>query len=229
MQDFSARPKLGEEVTRHLREQILTGTFPEGERLAIDKIAQSLGVSSMPVREAMTALASEGIVDMIPRRGFRVAPLRSEDIEDVFMIHSVVAGALATRACADFTDEDVEALRDIQAEIARVARKRLSAERRLSEIEQLNFDFHRTINSRASGSRRLRWFLRASQRFVPGQYYFTTPGWVESSLNDHEAIIDALAKRDAKAAGEAMRTHILNGGALVVEHMNDVAPVAKGA
>jgi DNA-binding GntR family transcriptional regulator len=218
-QPFAERPKLGEEVTRYLREQVLSQKFPVGERLAIDKIAQELGVSSMPGREALTTLASEGIVDMLPRRGFRVAPVTRQDVEDTFVMHATVAGLLARRACANFSEEDVTTLREIQEKMERVAVRRMVEERRLSAIEELNFAFHRRINTRADG-RRLRWFLRASQRFVPGHYYFTTPGWVDLSLRDHMAIIDALAARDPDAAEASMRRHILNGGALIVERMD---------
>jgi DNA-binding GntR family transcriptional regulator len=225
---LAARPKLGEEVTRVLREEILTGAIPARERLATDEIARRLGVSSMPVREALAVLESEGIVETLPRRGYRVAPIRRRDIEDSFLVHSFLAGTLARRACVSVTDELLAQLRQLQVEIeAAVARLEStdsapgSKEAEYELIEDLNFTFHRAINEAADGHR-LRWFLRASFRFVPRRYYITTPGWIAATLEDHPEILDALEARDPDRTDEAMRAHILKGGRLVLEGIETV-------
>jgi DNA-binding GntR family transcriptional regulator len=167
LQSLARRPKLGEEVTRILREEILTGQLEQQKRLALEEIATRLGVSSMPVREALAVLESEGIVDALPRRGFRVATIRPQDIEDVFLVHAHLSGLLARRATENFTDQDVNELQRMQAEIEAVAgRDDDSGADRNARVEELNFAFHRYITERAEGHR-LRWFLRASLRFVP--------------------------------------------------------------
>lgn len=216
---FAERPKLGQEVTRVLREEILTRELEEGRRLAIGEIADRLGVSSMPVREALTALASEGLVVTLPRRGFRVARVEERDISDAFAVHAYVAGMLARRACGRLSPDELDELRRLQGEIVATASSpTLSEEQRIVQVEGLNFLFHRLINERADGAR-LRWFLRASLRFIPSRYYVTTPGWVETSLSDHPGIIEALESGDAVRAEGEMSAHVLHGGELVVRRM----------
>ena len=78
------RKKLGEETTRYLRDALLSGQYATGDRMAVHQLAESLGVSTMPVREALVTLANEGLLEVIPRRGFRVATMGLRDIEDAF-------------------------------------------------------------------------------------------------------------------------------------------------
>jgi DNA-binding GntR family transcriptional regulator len=217
-QPLARRPKLGEEVTRILREEILTGQLAPRQRLVLEEIAQQLGVSSMPVREALAVLESEGLVDALPRRGFRVATILRQDIADVFEVHAHLSGILAHRAAQVFTDEDVSTLLGIQREIEAVATGHGESAVVTSRVEELNFAFHRHITERAEGTR-LRWFLRASLRFVPPRYYLTIPGWISATLEDHPHIIDALEARDSERARQVMSDHILRGGALVLEQM----------
>jgi DNA-binding GntR family transcriptional regulator len=182
----------------------------------------------MPVREALAVLESEGIVETLPRRGYRVSPIRRRDIEDSFLVHSFLAGTLARRACASVTHELLTQLRELQAEIEAAVNRLESTEAGptskedgYEQIENLNFAFHRAINEAADGHR-LRWFLRASFRFVPRRYYITTPGWIAATLEDHPEILDALEARDADRADAAMRAHILKGGRLVLEGLETV-------
>src|ERR1700722_6638063 len=95
---FDTRPKLAEEVTRYLRDALMVGEFAPGERMAVYTLAKRLGVSTMPVREALVALASEGLLEAIPRRGFRVVKISTRGVEHIFAVHAFVAGLLATEA-----------------------------------------------------------------------------------------------------------------------------------
>ena len=69
---LDGRPKLGREVTRILRDAIMSGKFSPGQRMMVDELARQLGVSTMPIREALVTLAGEGLVDELARRGFQV-------------------------------------------------------------------------------------------------------------------------------------------------------------
>jgi DNA-binding GntR family transcriptional regulator len=90
-------------------------------------------------------------------------------------------------------------------------------------VEELNFKFHRTINH-VPDAKRLRWFLRASTRYVPRRFYETVPGWTEATRDRHSAIIDALEARDAMTARRLMELHMLEAGRLVREHLDTQAP-----
>jgi DNA-binding GntR family transcriptional regulator len=197
----------------------MSGSYSSGDRLVVEEIAQELGVSSMPVREAMIALVNEGLVDELPRRGFRVAAIKRRDIEDGFRVHAHVAGLLAAEAATLIQSSTLSSLRELQDSIARLGGAPVPPAEQGTEIEKLNFVLHRTINH-VPDADRLRWFLRAASRYVPRYFYERIPGWVDASIRDHPAIITALENHDADTAGELMEDHVLRAGRLVVSHLS---------
>jgi DNA-binding GntR family transcriptional regulator len=217
------RRRLGDDVTRRIREALQNGKFEPGERLAVQTLADELAVSTMPVREALIALRNEGLVESIPGRGFRALRPRPIDIEDVFAIHAFIARRFAERAAESITEDVLDQLRFIQGEISRVLDSKLGDTEIGRTVEELNFAFHRAINSVVDAPR-LTWFLRATTRHVPRGYYTTVPGWPEASLSDHGAIIDALAAHDGPRAGQLMELHIVRGGRLAAEHSRGLEP-----
>lgn len=215
---FSPRPKLGDEVTRYLRDSIMSGDHPAGQRILVEELARSLEVSTMPVREALAALANEGLLEALPRRGYRVAVLSRQDIEDVFVVHSYVAGLLAERSATLIDPIALAQLRDMQVQTLQIARRRAAFATRAKQVEEINYRFHRLIN-RVPDAARLRWFLRAATRYVPRHFYQSIPSWVDATISDHPAIIDALERRDAMDARRLTEEHIARAGQLVVDHL----------
>ena len=213
-----SRNKLGEEVARYLRDALIAGVYHPGERIAIEELAEQLGVSTMPVREALVAMASEGLLDAMPHRGFRVARIARSDFEDIFLIHAFTSGVLAERVASAADESLIHDLRDLQAQIRQLGSQRVNIKRSGPQIEELNFLFHRRINREAEGGR-LRWFLRATTRFVPRHFYEEIPGWRNATLNEHDPIIEALATHDGDRARQLMEAHVLNAGRLVVAHL----------
>lgn len=213
-----SRTKLGEEVARYLRDALISGAYRPGERIAIKVLAGQLGVSTMPVREALVTMASEGLLDTLPQRGFRVARIVRIDFEDIFLVHAVTAGILAERAAAVTDASLVHDLNDLQAQINHLDKQRLGRQEVGPQIEELNFLFHRRINRMAQADR-LRWFLRASTRFIPRHFYQGIPGWTQASAREHDPIIHALARHDGPLARQLMEEHVLNAGRLVVAHL----------
>lgn len=213
---FADRPRLGTEVAGVLREDILTGKYPVGSRLQVADLAVRMGVSTMPVREALVSLQGEGLVEMLPRRGFRVASISPSDIEDTFWMHAVIAGELARRAAEKITDEDIVRLWSLQAEIEKVAGRHegLSGDQ-ITQFEGLNHEFHATIN-RVSKSPRLVWFLRATSRYAPVAF-FSYPGWVEATADEHPELIRALEEREGERARIITFQHFTHGGKLAAE------------
>lgn len=209
------RSKLSDEIAGHLRDDIMSGHISSGQRLALQPIADRLGVSTMPVREALVGLANEGVVKVLPRRGFRVAAVRRKDIEDVFRIHAYVAGQLAEAASLTIGRETIEQLYRIQEDIDRLSHFKLSKVQRAKQIEQRNYEFHRLIN-RVPEAERLRWFLRAATRYVPRHYYEMIPEWIDVTVADHPAIIRALEEQDASRARDLMVEHVARAGELVI-------------
>ena len=80
---LAQRPQLSEEVADHVRARIMSGEVRPGEFIRLDETAAALGVSVTPVREALLTLRGEGLVDLVPRRGYLVSPMSREDVEAV--------------------------------------------------------------------------------------------------------------------------------------------------
>jgi DNA-binding GntR family transcriptional regulator len=200
------------DVLQHARELIVTGQVAPGEFLRLERLANDLGVSVTPVREAMVQLRSEGFVEWHHRRGFLVLPLTSADILDIYSVQAFVAGELARRALPRLSPHAISELASVQDRLEE-AHSRGS----LDQVEALNHDFHRTINV-ATNSPRLTWMLKASTRFAPRLFFASITGWPEASASQHRDIIRAMRDFDADAAAARMSEHVLNAGHLLAEH-----------
>lgn len=214
MPDFPSRARLGDDVTRYMRGQILTGAWPAHTRLVVKALTDHLGVSAMPVREALISLAGEGLVVNEPHKGFRVAAISPEDVEDTFRMHAFAAGLLTGRAAERVSAGLIDRLEQIQAEILALPANSDDLEV-IEQVETLNHEFHRVIHATAQAPR-LEWFIRAAGRFVPREFFQIVPRWVATTRAEHPAIIEALRDGDAPKARELAEAHVLTAGQLVV-------------
>jgi DNA-binding GntR family transcriptional regulator len=206
------RSTLSQEVATHLRSKILTGELPAGEFIRIDAVADELEVSNTPVREALVTLQGYGLVDLLPNRGFQVAQLAREDIEDAFLVQRFVAGELAARAAERLSDADLDRLAAIQVRITRA-----HDQGDFATVDLANDEFHRLINL-AAGSPKLRLFLGMALRYVPKAPDTAVPGWQDATATDHSDILRALRARESEHARAAMVAHIDHARRLLVEH-----------
>lgn len=207
------RPKLADEIVDTLRQALLSGTYPVGAKLGLEELADQLGVSVMPVREALISLANEGLVKAEPRRGFQAQPLAPGDLSDVFELHAHLAGILAGRAAEIATPEDVAFLRDHQHRLELLARGPASSVT-FKRAGELNEEFHRHIHKMPSGDR-LRWFLRSTSRLVRSDLFeFAAPGIFEASIVDHPPIIAAIEQHDGELARKLTEAHFQQGAHL---------------
>lgn len=207
------RRPLSEEVASHVRSLIMSGTLRAGEFVRLDRVAEELDVSATPVREGLQALRGEGFLTFEPRRGFMVAPLSPDDVEDLFLVQADIAGELAARAAAVATPEVLAELRALQE-----ALRQALADGRPEDVIDLNHQLHRTINRQADAPK-LAWMLSVAVRYVPGPFFLTIEGWSEASLHDHDDVLAGISAHDPDRARVAMREHILHAGRLLAEHL----------
>jgi DNA-binding GntR family transcriptional regulator len=203
----TSHPSLKQSAADYLREQILTGRLTPGTKIDQDEISEALGVSRLPVREALIELADEGLVDAVPRRGAFVASLERADIVDHYRIFGLVAGLAASRAATSLTDAELVELRAVHESFVAATDADAQA--------SWNHEFHRRIN-RAGGSRRLVSVLALLSRSLPVRYFEFVPGWAEASARHHERILAALEQRDAHEAQRIMEHHVTESGELAV-------------
>ncbi|HLI16259.1 MAG TPA: GntR family transcriptional regulator [Acidimicrobiales bacterium] len=205
---------ISEEVADTLRDMILTGELRPGQQVTQEELANRLGLSTMPVREAFLRLSHEGFIEGRRARSFRVARTTRGDVADIYWAHATLAGELARRACFR-ADDLLPELLDLDAAWTRAA-ARGDSER----LEELNFAFHRAIN-RAADAPKLLLLLRQTLRFIPQRFYSLLPGWAEVSGAGHRRILDALRAGDADSAGEAAERHVLEAGELLAAYFDD--------
>ncbi|MGW0036881.1 GntR family transcriptional regulator [Gordonia sp. NPDC003376] len=201
--DTSASSVLKQGAAQEIRRAIFSGELRPGTKIDQDAIAERLGMSKLPVREALIALTGEGIVETIPRRGAFVADLSPEDIRDHYWMLGVISGLAAERAAATLTEAELDELRDVAS--------RMESSDDLFEIDRLNFDFHRIIN-KGTRSRRLIAELKLLSGAIPEGFFDAHPESVASSLRDHQEIVDALASRSPGMARTLIEGHFLRGG-----------------
>lgn len=193
------RPNLAEEVAAHIRDAILAGRLKPGQRIDQDAIADELGVSRLPVREALISLDREGLVHTIPRKGSYVSRIDRADIADHYQIFGQVAGLAAARAVSRLDDDEIARLADLHDEMSRAES--------LDVQQRLNHEFHRTIN-RGAGSQRMTSMLQLLSRSLPMPYADFPPEWLDEANRQHKDILDAFRRRDTLAAQRAMEQHI---------------------
>lgn len=213
----TARAQLRDEAAAYIRELIISGQAAPGTLLRLGPLAEQIAASITPVREALLLLAQDGWVAQEPNRGFRVAPISRDDVEDSYLVQSFVAGELAARAAEQPTPAAIAELRRLDAEVAG-----LDGAHDYQRVEDLNYSLHGVIYALAD-SPRLVWFVQTASRFVPRRFWATIPGWLEHNRTQHGPVIDAVEAGDADLARELMAAHIRGAGALLVAHLDSIS------
>lgn len=189
---------LKEMASNYIREGIVSGRLGPRAKVDQDEIAEELGISRLPIREALIELTAKGFVESIPRRGAFVVTLTVQDIEDHFDVVSLLFGLTARRAAKNITAEQLRGLEKLHTEITNTR----DAATRMA----LTFEFYRAIN-RVGTSERLLLTLRFLAFALPNDFYFTTPRWPAMETAYRERVLNALEKRDARAAVKAAEEH----------------------
>ncbi len=205
---------ISEEVADTLRDMILVGELRPGAQVTQDEMAARLGVSTMPVREALLRLGHEGLIEARRGRSYRVARITKSDVSDTYWLHATIEAELTRRACLRADDVVADLDRCVAAWHGAVEAGRAGA------LEDLNFRFHRTINQAAESPALIRQ-LRHTLRTIPQHFYSLLPEWVALSTAGHERILDAIRHHDAERAGAAAREHVLQAGELLITYFDD--------
>lgn len=193
---------VAEGVAERLRAEIRSGAIRPGEYLRQNIVAERLGVSSTPVREAFSILEGDGMVRREARRGVVVFEPTVEDLLDCYEIREVLETLAARRAAKRLTKRDLDWLSEIAAQMTATTED-------VAEYVRLNQAFHERIE-RAAGSKRLLELI-AAQRAAAATYLFflgLKQSTAVDTVDEHRAIVDALATGRADAAGMAMSRHI---------------------
>jgi DNA-binding GntR family transcriptional regulator len=189
-----ARRSVSEEVADHIRQLVFTGELRDGERVPQREIAEALGVSSVPVREALASLQREGVVTIEPNRGAFINGLDAQVMREQFYIFGRIYG-LAARVATERAEPA------FAAELTELAR-RIGAERDPDALLPLSIEFEMNIVDRG-GSKRLRALISPFARIVPGNFYVTIPGSADATRRGVAEMAQAIAAGKPAAAEKA--------------------------
>jgi len=204
---------LREVVYETLREAIRSGVLAPGERLMEIQVAEELGVSRTPVREAIRRLEAEGLVVMIPRRGTYVSDMSLRDISDVFEIREALEVLAVSLAAARITDDELEELERMMVELDEVIGKN-----DIEGLVEVDIRFHMKIYEASRNVRLIS--ILSNLREQTTRFRMTsmsTPGRMQNTMEEHRAIVEALGDRDPEEAGRVTHEHLANAEAILLE------------
>lgn len=201
MSDLQIGGTIRARAARELRDRILTGRIIAGTRLDLDEYCAEFGISRTPLREALLELAYEGLVEVAPRSGITVVGMTPEHVIDHFAVLATLTGKAAEWATARVDETELDELVTLSQQIFDA-----------DDIVAANWRFHRRLNM-SCGSPPLLNYLRQAVRVVPSSYFQLFAEQEQRSLEEHAAILDAMARGDALAARTIAERHIVEAGA----------------
>lgn len=203
------------EVTKSLRQAILNGTFQKGERLIQEEWAERLNVSRMPIREALTQLQVEGLVEMVPHKGAIVTPVTRENIEETYQIRALLEGLAVQKSLPFLTANDKKGLETILLQMEELV---ISDETNEQYIE-LNASFHQILLKECPWPR-LRKLIETMgiSPIAPnllGDYHRETQ-------KEHRMIYEAVVRGDSSEVKAALEYHILRTKNNLIHYMESL-------
>jgi DNA-binding GntR family transcriptional regulator len=202
--DLIPRVSLHDQLVARIRELILDGELPPGSRVPEKALCQRFGVSRTPLREALKVLASEGLLELLPQRGAKVAQLTLDDIEEMFPVVGALEALAGELACQRIADGEIEI-------IARLHENMVVAYRRRDRPTYfaLNQQIHERILDATANETLINTYRGLAGRIRNARYVanMSEPRW-RQAVEEHEAILDALRRRDGPELATILRDHL---------------------
>ena len=201
-------PSAVDRAQDEIRRLILDGTYRGGTKLKEEKLAEAVGASRTPIREALLRLQGEGLVEFATRRGAFVADWSIQDLQSIFDLRVLLEGYGARLAALNAAEADIAALDELATKMEQAWAE--GGPTAVDDISRYNNEFHGRVMS-ASGNTRLESLqkgliqvplvLRTFRRYKPSES--------ERSLHHHRELVDAIIARDPEWAASVMHAHIL--------------------
>ena len=193
-------------VFNTLRQAILTGELKPGERLMEIHLANKLGVSRTPIREAIRKLELEGLVTMIPRRGAEVAQITEKSMNDVLEVRRALDALCVELACERITGEDLARLKP-----GREAFEEAVRTREIKKVARADVELHDIIVQATGNQRLVQLINNLSEQMYRYRFeYIKDISQHQRLVDEHRMIYDSIVKKDKEAASQAAHVHIDN-------------------
>jgi DNA-binding GntR family transcriptional regulator len=208
---------LAEKAYAALHEGIISGALAPGERLRIEDLAGLLGMSHLPIREAIRQLESRGLVEHIPHRGGRVTEISLDDLRDLYEARLLLEPSIIARAAEHFSDDDARRARDALGRLDEASRK---ADVTATWAAHTAFHFALYEPSRSS------WLLRlvtplweSSQRYRMTMPPLNSEKRLQEARREHEQMLAASIAHEGAAASAILHNHLVKTANLITGQM----------
>lgn len=211
-----------DQVAREIRRAILSGRLRPGQTFSLREIAGQLGVSFIPVREALRSLEGQGLVMTSPGRSAMVAPLAHDDLQGIYRLRRQIEPDIAGRASKLLSDGELDRLERVAA---------LFADRSagIDDVYEAHHAFHAGLLAPAATAwdlRILEGLWHSAERYVRLAFAQrdTDPQEPERRWRAHQDLVDVTRTRDARKVAGATRRHLLDNEAIAVQALDPIAP-----
>ncbi len=203
---------LHDEVVGRVREMLLEGEIPPGARIPERELCARLGISRTPLREALKVLGAEGLVLLLPNRGSRAAKVTAKDIQDLFEVCQGLEALAGELAGERITDDEVARISDLHREMLGHYRNG-----DLAQYYRCNRLIHEAIVAAARNVALATLYESVTARIRRARYVTPmTPTRWNAAITEHEAILNALMRRDGIGLAHILRTHLRHKQAEVI-------------
>lgn len=207
------------EVLARLRDYVVEGNLEAGARIPERQLCEMFGVSRTPLREALKVLASEGLIELLPNRGARVRVLDEQDIRELFDLMAGLESLAGRLACESITDHEIAEVESLHHEMyAHYLRRDMHG------YFQSNQKIHRKIVEAARNQALSLAYEAYAGRISRIRYSANMARrrdrWGEA-MREHEAILDALRRRDGTDLSNILFLHLRNKQAAAIEHLSE--------
>ena len=210
---LAERKSLGQHVFDNLKQAIINGKIPPGQRLVENRLAETLGISRTPIREAIHKLEREGYLGKRPRGGFVVLGLDTIDIEETFGIRSVLEGYAARLAAVKHEESDLVPL---EAHI-RTFQQHLDNEE-LEILPDINTEFHDMLYALSKSPRLIKMINDLKDQIFRFRQMILKDAELAAMSNaDHMQMIESIKRRDAEGVERLVHEHLMRGQSAVMK------------
>ena len=213
LQAFQERKSLGEHVFESLKHSIVRGKISSGEWLVESHIAETLGISRTPVREAFHKLEREGLIERQPRGGFTVLGLDRADIEETFGIRSVLEGYAANLAAIKHQAQELDLLEQKIDEFQKALDRK-----KMNLLPAINTEFHDLLYGLSKSPKLINMINGLKDQIYRYREMILKESQFAATSNlDHIKMLKTIRRRDAEGAERLVREHILRGQEMVLQ------------
>jgi DNA-binding GntR family transcriptional regulator len=199
-----------QKIVRILRDAIIQGKFKPGERLIQDELAKSLGVSRMPIREAFKQLESEGYVTLEPHKGAVVKEFTIQELEEIYLLRSKLEPIAVKESLKSIDEQSISQLEECHEQM-----KNASS---IHEFVELNIKFHNLLIKDCK-LEKLNTIIQSLWTGFPQQTPHLLPNQIQSSIVEHEGILNAIKQGNIDEACSIVEKHIIRAENEVIENI----------